>query len=160
MRTIGIGMLFGLCTLIGFRIGARKTVRLITVRELRSDLQLFTERILSGGGTLVEWTAEQHCMLSEQIGAYLDLLIRGEGDADAAAHAAGKLNCCQTARAGVERFLIGLHTASRNDLLKRAQILSSVLERAETEAEAEAKQARVLKISGVLAGAGLAILLW
>jgi hypothetical protein len=38
--------------------------------------------------------------------------------------------------------------------------LSSVLDRAEAEAAAEAKQARILKVSGVLAGTGLAILLW
>ena len=152
-------MLFGLCSLIGYQLGARKTMRLKTVRQMQSDLCLFSERISAGSGTLVELTAKQHGLLFEQIGAYLDLL-QNDGEADAAARAAKELNCGEPVREGVEQFLSGLYTASRSDLLKRVQTLSKTLERAETEAEAAAKQARVLQISGVLTGAGLAILLW
>ena len=53
----------------------------------------------------------------------------------------------------------GLSTAARCDLIKRTETLMPILLRAETEAEQDAKQARVLRISGVLTGAGLAILL-
>ena len=155
MKTVGIVMLFGLCTMIGMQLGAKKTARLFTVRTLRKELQLFSERITSGRGTLMEIASEKDGLLSEMLGRYLDALGKGE----AAGKAAGKLKAESTEHAGMLMFFTGLSTGSRMDLIGRANALSPTLGRAENEAEAEAKQARVLRVSGMLIGAGVAILL-
>ena len=159
MKTVGVALLFGLCCMIGFRLGRKKTGRLKVIRSLRSDLQLFSERIGSGCGTLKDLQGELNGALGEILKTYLDMLKEGNGGADAAENAIGDLRGSGTAEAGIRMFLIGLSTASRSDLIRRTQMLGTMLERAEEEAETEAKQARVLQISGVLTGAGLAILL-
>ena len=159
MRTVGVAMLFGLCCMIGFQLGRRKTGRLRTIRALRGDLQLFSERIGSDCSTLNRLQRELSGALGEILKTYLDMLDEGKKEADAAEEAIGDLGSCETVKAGIRMFLIGLSSASRNDLIRRTQTLKSVLERAEEEAQTEAKQARVLQISGVLTGAGLAILL-
>lgn len=159
MKTVGIVMLFGLCTMIGMQLGAKKTARLFTVRTLRKELQLFSERITSGRGTLMEIASEKDGMLSEMLGRYLDALGKGDTEPEAAGKAAGKLKAESTEHAGMLMFFTGLSTGSRMDLIGRANALSPTLGRAENEAEAEAKQARVLRVSGMLIGAGVAILL-
>ena len=159
MKTAGVALLFGLCCMIGFRLGRRKTGRLRTIRSLQSDLQLFTERIGSGCGTLKELQGELNGTLGESLRIYLDMLDGGKREADAAECAIEDLRECGAVTDGIRMFLIGLSTASRNDLIRRSQTLGAMLERAEEEAETAAKQARVLQISGVLTGAGLAILL-
>ncbi len=159
MKTVGIAMLFGLCCMIGFQLGRRKTGRLKTIRSLRSDLQLFSERISAGCGMMTELAGELNGTMGEILKTYLVMLGEGKKEAEAAGCAIGELCACETVLAGVRMFLIGLSTASRNDLIRRTQTLELMLERAEKEAETEAKQARVLQISGVLTGAGLAILL-
>ncbi len=159
MKTAGVALLFGLCCMIGFRLGRKKTARLRTIRSLRSDLQLFSERIGSGCGTLNELQGEMNGALGEVLKVYLEMLEDGSGEADAAERAIDELSGSGTTEAGIRMFLIGLPTASRNDLIRRTHTLGTMLERAEEEAETTAKQARVLQISGVLTGAGLAILL-
>ena len=159
MKTVGIAMLFGLCCLIGFRLGAKKTAQLRTVQSLRRDVQLLSERVGSGGSTLLEIAGEMNGTLSEILRIYLEKLDEGAAETDAAAFALECLRGSGNVQAGVRMFLAGLSTASRSDLIARTKALSPMLERAETEAEAEEKQARVLRISGVLTGAGLAILL-
>lgn len=152
-------MLFGLCCMIGVGLGARKTARLQTIRSLRGDLQLFSERIASGRGTLTEIAGEQGGALTEMLQIYLDRLAAGSGETEAAKTAFEDLHVCETVREGIRIFLTGLSTATRGDLKARTKTLSATLDRAESEAETEAKQARVLRVSGVLIGAGLAILL-
>lgn len=159
MKTVGIALLFGLCCMIGFRLGARKTACLKTVRSLQSDLQLFSERIKADGGTLTEIAAKLNGTLAGILQTYLDLLAAGKGETDAAETASGLCSGCGTAHAGLKLFLNGLSAASRSDLIRRTQTLTSTLERAETEAESEAGQGRVFRIAGVLIGAALAILL-
>ena len=159
MKTVGIAMLFGLCCVIGMRLGAKKTAYLRTVRSLRCDLQLFSERIGTCSSTLKEIAGELSGTLSTMMHTYLDRLDAGCTEADAAEYALDGLQAFGTVQAGMRMFLTGLSTASRKDLMLRSQTLAPMLERAEAEAEAEAKQARVLRISGVLIGAGLAILL-
>ena len=159
MKTIGVALLFGLCCMIGFHLGRRKTSRLKTIRSIKGDLQLFSERITSGCCTLKEIREELNGTLGEIIKKYLNMLNEGRRETDAAACAIGDMHGNGSVEAGLRTFLVGLSTASRNDLIRRMQTLSPMLERAEEEAETEAKQARVLQISGVLTGAGLAILL-
>ncbi len=159
MKYVGIAMLFGLCTLIGMRLAAKKTARLNTVRSLRKDLVLFSERIATGGGTLAKIAAGQNGMLFTLLGRYLSALSDGESELNAAACAADMLKKDSTEQAGIRMFFSGLASASRADLIKRVNTLSPMLERAEGEAETETKQARVLRISGALVGAGLTILL-
>ena len=159
MKTVGIAMLFGLCTWIGIRLGAKKTARLMTVRALRSDLQLFSEQIAAGNGTLIDLASGRDGVLFDVLRIYLDALSKGESETEAARKAIASTSGCQTVQAGLQMFLTGLSNAARSDLMRRIQTFSPMLERAESEAETDAKQARVLRISGVLAGAGLAILL-
>ena len=159
MKTIGIAMLFGLCTMIGVRLAAKKTERLHTVRSLRSELRLFSERTALGCGTLCEFAAERNGILSELLRIYLKALTEGDPEPQAAERATACLRAGTTMQAATQSFLNGLSGVTRIDLEKRTQAFSTVLERAEHEAESDAKQARVLRISGVLAGAGLAILL-
>ena len=160
MKTVGIALLFGLCALIGVRLGAKKTERLKTVRSLQNDLQCFSERIAAGNSTLSALAAERSGLFSELLQNYLDALSRGCTEVNAAERATECLRGQEAMCAGMQQFLSGLSSAARSDLVKRTQLLSSVLDRAEAEAAAEAKQARILKVSGVLAGTGLAILLW
>ena len=152
-------MLFGLCTLIGMRLAAKKTERLNIVRSLRKDLVLFSERIATGGGTLTEIASAQNGMLFTMLERYLSALSEGKTESDAAESAAKELKKESTEQAGIRMFLTGLSAASRADLVKRANALMPMLERAEDDAETEARQARVVRVSGVLVGAGLAILL-
>ena len=152
-------MLFGLCTLIGMRLGAKKTARLNMVRSLRKDLVLFSERIATGGGTLTEIISGQNSMLFTMLGQYLSALSEGKTESDAAESAVKGVKRDSTEQAGLRMFLTGLSLASRNDLIKRANALTPMLERAEDDAETEAKQARVMRVSGALVGAGLSILL-
>ena len=52
MKAVGIALLFGLCTLFGFRIAEKKTARLKTVRALLLELQTFSDAIMTGRDTL------------------------------------------------------------------------------------------------------------
>ena len=158
MKTVGIALLFGLCAMIGIRLSAKKTARLGTARTLRKDLQFFSDRIVRSGETLVE-IASGEGMLFDMLGAYLEALSDGASETDAAEHAAEGLRKGSAEEAGMQRFFTGMSGASRSELITRVNVLSPVLERVENEAEADAKQARVLRISGVLVGAGIAILL-
>lgn len=159
MKTIGIVMLFGLCCMIGIRLGMKKTARLHLLQSLRNDLARFSERIVTCSGTLTEIAEEGNGTLSRMLRIYLEMLCEGKKEADAAEYAAEALNGFGNVQNEVRSFLNGLSGAARDSLIKRTEALMPVLERAEAEAETEAKQARVLKISGVLTGAGLAILL-
>lgn len=157
MKTAGIALLFGLCCVVGARLAARKTKRLSTVRALKQGLQLFSERIHQGG-TLRRIAAEDG-LFFELLGTYLSALSKAAAESDAAADACGRLTHCGTERDAMRAFLTAISSASRSDLLRRIEALRPVLDRAETEAEDEAKQARVIRVSGVLIGAGLAIVL-
>ena len=114
---------------------------------------------MSGCETLVALSTALSGILFETIGAYLRALSQGSAEEDAAEQALAQGRFGETEREGMRMFLTGLSASTRNDLIKRIRVLETVLERAEREAEPQAKQARVLRISGVLAGAGLAILL-
>ena len=152
-------MLFGLCCMVGMRLGAKKEAHLNTVRSIRSDLQMLAERVTAAVGTLQEIAEELNGTLSTVLHTYLQQLDAGRTEADAADCALEGLRAYTEVYSGMRMFLIGLSTATRKDLAARVQTLTPMLEHAEAEAGTEAKQARVLRISGVLAGAGLAILL-
>lgn len=158
MKTVGIAILFCLCSVIGMRLASKKTARLHAIRTLERELRLFSERIASGRGMLTEIAKEQG-LLPEMLSEYLHALADGVRQTEAAEQAANRMNGKDTENAGVRMFFTDLSAASRADLRKRAETLSRTLECAEREADAEAKQARVLRLSGVLIGAGLAILL-
>lgn len=158
MKTAGIAILFLLCSMIGFRLAARKTDRLRTLRMLEKELQVFSERIASGRGLLPE-IGKEHGLLPEMLSDYLKALSEGMTQREASEKAAEKLRGGETEIAGLRMFFTDLSSASRSDILNRTHTLMRTLERAEQEADAEAKQARVLRVSGVLIGAGVAILL-
>ncbi len=158
MKTVGIAMLFGLCTLIGIRIAARKMTRLRMVLELKEQLCLFSERIAGGCGSLRD-AAQGEGVFAEMLKRYLKTLSEGGTEDAAAGHAADMLLQGSAEQTGANAFFTGLSAASRSDLLKRAERLAQGLERAEREADEDAKKARVIRASGALIGAGLAILL-
>lgn len=159
MKTVGIAMLFGLCCMIGIRLGMKKTARLRMLQSLRNELSRFSERIITCSGTLTEIAGEGDGTLSRMLRIYLEQLCAGQKEANAAEHASEVLNGYGNVQNEVRSFLNGLSGAARGSLIKRTEDLMPILERAVAEAETEAKQARVLRISGVLIGAGLAILL-
>ena len=158
MKAVGIAMIFGLCTLIGIRIAAQKTGRLNMLRTIQKELRLFTERIMSGSGTLTD-AAEDQQMLSELLSVYLDTLSAGESERNASEKAARTLFAEKTERENAEAFLMGLSCASRTDIVRRSERWIQLLKHAEQESEAESKKARVIRVSGALIGAGIAILL-
>lgn len=158
MKTVGIAMLFGLCTLIGIRIAARKTARFRTLQQLKERLCLFSERISGGCGSLKDATSGEG-VFAEMLERYLKTLSEGGTEAEAARQAADLLLQGSAEQTGANAFFTGLSAASRSDLLKRAERLTQTLERAEREADEDAKKARVIRVSGALIGAGLAILL-
>ena len=158
MKTVGIAMLFGLCTLIGFRIAAKITARLHTVRTLREELRVFAERAAAGQGTLKN-AADGPGMFSRMIAVYLGSLSDGVSEREASVLTVRELKKDSAEQTAARGFFDGLSTASRADLLKRTESFSHALDRAEQEAEAGSAQARVIRASGALIGAGLAILL-
>lgn len=157
MKTAGIALLFGLCTLLGARLAARKSKRLTAVRALKHGLGRFSERIAQGE-TLKHLASEDGLFFS-LLHAYLSALERGRPETEAAETACAALGGYLTERDAMRAFLDALSNASHTDLLRRIEALRAVLDRAETEAGTEAKQARVIRVSGVLVGAGLAIVL-
>ncbi len=158
MKTIGIAMLFGLCTLIGIRAAAEKTTRLKTVSELKEQLRMFSERI-AGGCSALKNSVQEPGTLQRMLSAYLEALNNGRSESEAVACAAELLPKGSAERTGAKAFFSGLSFASRSDILKRIELYAESLGRAEREAYDGAGQARVIRISGALIGAGLAILL-
>ncbi len=152
-------MLFGLCCLVGMRLAAKKTERLSAIRAVQRDLRLFSERIDSGNCTLVGLASAEQEGLFGMLSAYLGALTRGESEERAAESAVSGFTGNNDDRISIAAFLNGVSSASQSDIRKRADALKKVLSESETDAQAEAKQARVLRVSGVLVGAGLAILL-
>jgi hypothetical protein len=158
VKTVGIALIFGLCTWIGIRIAAKKTDCLKTQRTMQKELRTFSERIASGSGTLTDAAHDQR-MVSELLSVYLDTLSSGESERSASETAAAALLSGKTDREYAEAFLTGLSVASKTDVLKRAEHWIQTLRRSEAESEAESKKANVIRVSGALIGAGIAILL-
>ena len=159
MKTVGLAMLFGLCCLIGIRIAAKKTERMHTVKLLQRDLQMFSERIASGCGSLAEITSKYGIRFSGSLDRYLDALSGGETEENAAACAAAAFRKGSAEGDGMLLFLSGLSASGRADLPKRVNALAAALNRAEDEAEDIAKQAKAIRVTGALIGAGIVILL-
>lgn len=158
MKTVGIALLFGLCAAIGMRLCARKTERLAAVRELKQGKDLFAEQIAAGG--TLKALAKREGRFFSMLAAYLAALEAGGNEAEAAEAACRKRKATSPECDAMRLFFDGLSASARGDLLRRIETLSHALDRAEAEAETEAKQARVIRVSGVLIGAGLAIVLW
>ena len=159
MKTVGLAILFGLCCLIGIRIAAKKSERMQSVKALQRDLQLFSERIASGCVSLTEITSKYGIRFSGSLDRYLCALSDGETEANAAASAVSAFRNGSAEGEGMQLFLSGLSQAGRTDLPKRAEMLSLALKRAEEEALSEAKQAKAIRVTGALIGAGIVILL-
>ena len=152
-------MLFGLCCAIGFRLSMKKSKHLEEVRSILSEMMRFSDRITTNAVTLEEIAQELNGTLAGILRDYLDSLRAGKRESEAAEHAVETLHGSEKQQSELCRFLSGLSTASRSGLIERTQMLIPALKQAEAEAEEEANRARVLRISGVLIGAGLAILL-
>ena len=145
--------------MIGIRLGAKKTARLKEIRSLQSDLQMFSEHIALCSEPLTEVADELQGPLCGILHTYFSMRNENFAEAESADRAIEVLCGDDSVKDGVRMFLTGLSTAARNDLVNRAKTLTMMLGRVEKEAESEAKQARVIRIAGVLTGAGLAILL-
>jgi stage III sporulation protein AB len=159
MKTVGLSLLFGLCCLIGFRIAAGKTERLRTIRALRGDLQMLSERIASGRGSLMKIASERKELLAGSLSRYLEALSEGKTEEVSAERAAAVFRKGSAEAEGMRMFFSGLSAAGRSEFTARTDSLLPMLKRAEEEAEAEAKQAQVIRVSGALIGAAIAILL-
>ncbi len=158
MKWIGIAMLFGLCTLFGFRLAAKKTERLKTVRTMLRELQTFSDEIAGGNGSLKR-IAERSGALFSVLASYLHALDTGKTESEAAELACAGLCEDGEERAALQLFLTGLSDASKDSMPKRVSVLTDALRSAQAAAETEAKQGCVFRCIGTLIGAGLAIML-
>lgn len=157
MKTAGIALLFGLCCLIGVRLSAKKLAPLRMIRSVMSGLGTFSDGVSRGAA--LSAAAGTGGPFFELLEAYLSALSDGMQQTDAADRAASCFSGCEALRHGAGLFLNGLSEAPRAELQGRIDAFREALARAERDAEETAKQARVLKSAGILAGAGLAILL-
>ena len=159
MKTVGIALLFGLCTLFGFRLAAKKTQRLNAVRTLLRDAQTVSDEIGAKNGSLKRIASRTDGVLFPMLAAYLKTLDAGGTEAEAAELACAGVPKASEERAALLLFLNGLSDASKDGVTERISALTPALRAAEAAAEAEAKQGRAFRCIGVLIGAGLAILL-
>ena len=158
MKTVGILILFGLCTAIGVRLAAKKTANIACIRAARRDASAFSEAIESGESSLKAIAGYGDGLLFVQLRAYIAAQERGKSEAEAAAIA------CEPFRgdalhAASRLFFGGLSVCSRREITARAERFSAALSNAEQTAAGDAKQAKLIRAVGVLCGAALAVLL-
>ncbi len=158
MKTIGILLLFGVCTMLGLQAAKRLSARAKAIDALLASLESFLEQIQNG--TPLRRAGGTSGALGTAIGCYLDGLEQGNASDEAARTAAQGVDGVQAAeQAALASFLDGMEDVERRTLLLRADTLCTALGHAKTEADADAKKGRLYRSIGVLAGAGLAILL-
>ena len=157
MRTVGILLLFGLCTLIGLRAAAKKTARTERIRSLKQALLRFSDAF-SGGMPLPAIAQEGEGAFFDALRAYLAAQADGQGEQRAAALACR--DCSDDAlHAALLLFFGGLSVCPRAEIRLRINALSAALNDAAAAAAEDGKRARVIRAVGVLTGAALAVLL-
>ena len=159
MKTVGILMLFGLCTVIGMRLASRKTERYRRVRALRNDLRRFSESIASTNATLVSAANGNDGAFFAMLQDYLTARGSGAREADAAEDATQAMRMFDSESHALTSFFNGLSACSLRQLCERTETLDVLLANAEKEAEETAKQAKTIRAVGVLVGVGISILL-
>lgn len=159
MKTVGILLLFGLCTAIGMRLAARKTERCRLVRALRCELHRFSETVDATHASLSDAARDGEGNFYRMLNAYCTARNDGMREGEAAAGATADCGLADAERLALTAFLTGLSACSLSQLISRMQTLDEALAAAECEAEETAKQAKTIRALGVLVGAGFCILL-
>lgn len=154
MKTVGLMMLFGLCTAIGMHIAAKKTERYTHLRALRADLAALSEAL--GTGPLPQLVDARDGVLFERLRTYLDARARGSTEQEAAEQAVK----ADSEADALRRFFTGLSMCSASQIKDRIEALLGTLETAEQAASESAKQAKTIRAVGVLIGVGVCILLF
>ncbi len=159
MKTVGILLLFGLCTSIGMRIASRRTERYRRIRSLRSELNRLSEAIGSAQTSLKTAADGNEGELFMMLDRYLSARNSGGGEGKAAASALADTEWHDAERDALTRFFTGLSRCSLPQIGDRTHTLDTALAAAEREAEKSAKQAKTIRAVGVLVGVGFCILL-
>jgi hypothetical protein len=158
MKTIGLLLLFGLCTAIGMHIATEKSARLHRVNGLIRDLQTLSDQITAGQRSLMRISEEESGELFDLLHRYLSLRSDSYSESDAA-RLAIENHACRTEAEPLCAFLCGLSSASSDAIRQRIDSLRDALRKAQKEADETAKQAKTFRAIGVLIGAGVCILL-
>ena len=159
MRTVGILMLFGLCTAIGLRLAAQKTARIRRVRSMRRELLTFSDAFAQGETALGAIAARGEGLFFERLRAYVAAQAEGRTEEEAA-RAACEPFAEDGTHAALLLFFGGLSVCSRAEIRARIGRLSEALAEAERDAASDVKQAKLIRAVGVLTGAALAVLLF
>ncbi len=157
MKTVGILMLFGLCAAIGMRAAAKKSERYRRVRALIRELSVLSDEI--GERSLPQIVQSREGELFTMLSRYLDLRKAAKREAEAAEEAVCGWASFAREHQALLSFLSGLSTVSAAQIHQRIETLMQSLRIAEQEAEENAKQAKTIRVVGVLAGVGVCILL-
>ena len=158
MKTVGILLLFGLCTAIGLHAAAKKTANIDRIRGARRALSAFSEAIAGGGYSLQTIAADGEGLFFERLRVYIAAQAEGKSEEEAAALACGPF-LPDELHAAALLFFGGLSLCSRAELRQRIERLSGALAEAEQNASGDVKQAKLIRAVGVLCGAALAVLL-
>jgi stage III sporulation protein AB len=159
MKTVGILLLFGLCTTIGMRLAARRTERYRHLCVLHSELNRFSETIGATQATLSDIAQTGEGDFYRMLQTYLSARNSGMREWEAANIATSESTLVDADRQAMVAFLNGLSSCSLSQLKNRAETLDASLAAAERDAEQSAKQAKTIRALGVLVGVGFCILL-
>ena len=159
MKTVGILMLFGLCAAIGMRAAAKKSERYRRVHALIRDLSVLSDEIGAGERSLPQIVQSREGELFTMLSKYLDLRKAAKREAEAAEEAVCGWTSFAREHQALLSFLSGLSAVSAAQMHQRIETLMQSLRIAEQEAEETAKQAKTIRVVGVLAGVGVCILL-
>ena len=159
MKTLGILLLFGLCTAIGIRLASQKCEGMQRIRALERELAAIAERFDGGNASLRSIAQSGQGMLSNRLCVYLDALSAGRTEAEAAQNAAEPF-VPESLHAEALLFFDGLSLCPRAELKRRIERLNAALSDAMRNAEPLQRQAKLIRAVGVLCGAALAVLLW
>lgn len=158
MKTLGIVMLFGLCTSIGLRLAAKKTARVERIRAMRRALSAFSDAITRGDASLRSIAESGEGLFFDQMRMYIAAQEAGRTEAEAALSACEPFSPDELHAAAL-LFFGGLSACSRAELRQRIERLSTALSEAEQNASDDVKQAKLIRAVGVLCGAAVAVLL-
>ena len=158
MKTVGIVILFALCTAIGWRLAAKKSERIAAICALRRDLSVFSDAFDAGEGSLSAIAQRGQGLLMQQLNVYLATLRDGRSEQEAARIAAEPLAPDALFEAA-RLFFGGLSQCPRTEIQARIERFLHALDAAERDAAPQGKQAKLIRAVGVLTGAALAVLL-
>lgn len=158
MKTLGILMLFGLCTAIGLRAAAKKRAAVSAVLALERELSAFSDALDGGESSLPAIAQNGQGLLYERLRVYIGALSEGLTERIAAQKASEPF-APEPLHAAAQLFFCGLSACARTEIRQRITRMKTALGDAAHALEPVQKQAKLIRAVGVLCGAALAVLL-